>query len=205
MMSDLPEDLVEEILSWVPATSLRPLRSTCKRWRALLKEPRFNEKHFSKAPNQSCVIMLKEYRLWSMSIDLNVVPPSIEFKGALDLKCSRLNSEQLDIAKVFHCDGLLLCITKDNRPAVCNPYLGETRWIQHENGYKRYSRFALGYENNKSGRTYKILMFWESHHPVSGFEIYELSSNSWRVVNTPNCVKKKIFWRDFEGKCLLDF
>ncbi|CAA7018269.1 unnamed protein product [Microthlaspi erraticum] len=67
-MSDLLADLVEEILSRVPAKSLSRFRSTCKR---------FNEEHFCKAPKQSYILIMKEYRLWSMSVDLNIVPPSI--------------------------------------------------------------------------------------------------------------------------------
>ncbi|KAL0667541.1 hypothetical protein Bca4012_030245 [Brassica carinata] len=46
VMSDLPPDLVEEILSRVPATSLKPLRSSCKQWNTLFKDPRFAKKNF---------------------------------------------------------------------------------------------------------------------------------------------------------------
>ncbi|CAA7018996.1 unnamed protein product [Microthlaspi erraticum] len=185
-MSNLPEDLVEEILSRVPATSLKPLRSTCKGWKALFKTPRFAEKHFRKAPKQSHVVMLKNSRVFPMNVDFNVVPPSIEFKDALDLKCSLRNSEQLDIADVFHCDGLLLCITSGKRPVVWNPCLGETRWIQHKDGYEFSAGFALGYGKNKSDHSYKILMY--RNCGFDRFETYEFSSNSWRVVNTPNCI-----------------
>ncbi|ESQ47587.1 hypothetical protein EUTSA_v10021950mg [Eutrema salsugineum] len=191
-MSDLPSDLVEEILCRVPTTSLKRLRSTCKRWN-----------HFRKAPKQSSVLMLKAYKLCPISVDLNVVPPSVEFKDALDLKFSHSNSGQVDIAHVFHCDGLLLCITEDNKPVVWNPCLGESRWIQHEIGYDRYCEFALGYDNNQSCRSYKILMFWNSlywencqtNKPVGRFEIYELSSNSWRIVNPRSCPRIGIRYR----------
>ncbi|KAH0879870.1 hypothetical protein HID58_067264 [Brassica napus] len=58
-MKDLPPDLVVEILSRVPASSLKRLRS---------------KKHFHKAPRKSHVIMLKEFMFCPMKID--VVPPS---------------------------------------------------------------------------------------------------------------------------------
>ncbi|KAL9284353.1 putative F-box domain-containing protein [Arabidopsis thaliana] len=47
MISDLPEDLIEEILYRVPVASLRSLRATCKRWyhQALFKDPRFIKKY----------------------------------------------------------------------------------------------------------------------------------------------------------------
>ncbi|CAA7017032.1 unnamed protein product [Microthlaspi erraticum] len=100
--------------------------------------------------------------------------------GTLDLKDS--NSEQVDIAHVFHCDGLLLCTTKDKKLVVWNPCLGETRWIQSKTGYTSYSTFSLGYQNNKSCRSYKILRCWD-HHGYSQkvrFEIYEFTSDTWR-------------------------
>ncbi|CAA7017029.1 unnamed protein product [Microthlaspi erraticum] len=108
--------------------------------------------------------------------------------GALDLKDSNSNSEQVDIAQVFHCDGLLLCTTKDNKLVVWNPCLGETRWIQPKPGcqYPRHPTFFLGYQNNKSCRSYKILRCWESWNDEDEcnqrdrFEIYEFSSDSWR-------------------------
>ncbi|CAL9221912.1 unnamed protein product [Arabidopsis halleri] len=119
-MSDLPLNLVEEILSRVPATSLKRLLSTCKRWNALFKNKRFTVKHFSKAPKEFMVLMLKECRVFPVNVNLNVAPPSLEFEGALGLKDSHSNSEQVDIVHVFHCDGLVLCTTKDNRLVVWN-------------------------------------------------------------------------------------
>ncbi|EFH61779.1 hypothetical protein ARALYDRAFT_898748 [Arabidopsis lyrata subsp. lyrata] len=193
MMSDLPLDLEEEILSRVPATSFKRLRSTCRRWDALLKDQKFTEKHSRKAPKESMVLMLKEYRVCPISVNLNVTPPSIEFKGALGY--SHSSSEQVEITEVIHCDGLLLCTTNDNRLLVWNPCLGETKCIQLKVDYGRnYSSFALGYiQNNESCRSYKILWSWSSKDYESspperglGFEIYEFSSDSWRVLDDIN-------------------
>ncbi|CAH8261948.1 unnamed protein product [Arabidopsis lyrata] len=82
-MSDLPLDLVEELLSRVPATSLKRLRSTCKKWNALLNNRRFTEKHFREASKQSHALLWKDFRVCPMRINLNVAAPSIEFKSVL--------------------------------------------------------------------------------------------------------------------------
>ncbi|CAA7045720.1 unnamed protein product [Microthlaspi erraticum] len=163
IMSDLPHDILEEILSRVPATSLRPLRYTCKLWNALFKDQGFTNKHFRKAPKQSLVLMLKEHRVVSTSVNLNIGAPSVEFKGALVLKDSHSNPQQVDISYISsNCDGLLLCATKDHhRHVVWNPCLGETKWIQSKTGYdRRHTKLALGYVNNKSCRSYKILRWY---------------------------------------------
>ncbi|KAJ4897620.1 putative F-box/kelch-repeat protein [Raphanus sativus] len=189
MMSDIPQDLIEEILSRVPAASLRRLRSTCKLWNDLFKDGRFRENHIRKAPKQSRILMLNDYKISSLNVNLNVAPPAaVEFKGPLVLKDSHSCSQQVDIEDIFHCDGLLLCTIRNDRHRlmVWNPYLGETRWIQifqtttNSSSDLRYS-FALGYQNNNFCRSSRILKCWHSIDPMMVFEVYELSSGSWRV------------------------
>nr|VDD51744.1 unnamed protein product [Brassica oleracea] len=221
MLSHLPADLVEEILSRVPATSLKRLRSTCKKWNALFKDNRFIEKHLCNVPKQLRVLILEGCGLYPTSVDLNSVPPSIEFSDELSLNNS-YNSEKVYIDTVFHCDGLLLCTTTEDELVVWNPCLGETRWIKQNNGCVcfrwwepwfekfngRKTKCALGYENNQFFRSYKILMFWGGDL-VDGFEIYDFNSNAWRVVNAPNCfvirshgvaLKGNAYWNAYDDK-----
>ncbi|XP_010468518.2 PREDICTED: putative F-box/kelch-repeat protein At3g22730 [Camelina sativa] len=211
MMSSLPEELVEAILSRVQATSLKLVRSTCKQWNALVKNnQRFTDKHFREAA-KSTVLILKDYRFFPVSINLDVSATTIEFKNALSPEAPHSNSEKVDIAKVFHCDGLLLCTTKDKRLVVWNPYLGETRWIQvpFKTEHKRDPRYFLGYQDNKSCRSYKILRCWylDKYKPYyfATFQIYDFSSESWRVLdsvflnwytqlNTGICLKGNTYW-----------
>ncbi|CAG7876673.1 unnamed protein product [Brassica rapa] len=189
MMSDLPPELIEEILSRVPASSLKPLRSSCKRWNTLFKDPRFAEKHFAKAQRNSHVIILKELMFCPMmNVHLKVVLPSVEFKelGLEDFHSNK--PQQVCISDCFHCDGFLLCITTDDRLVVWNPCVGETRWIQYNNSYGGHSRFVLGYEKNKSGHTYKIMRYYWKHTETNGtvVEVYEFGSGSWRVLDDVN-------------------
>ncbi|KAL1194277.1 putative F-box protein [Cardamine amara subsp. amara] len=75
-MSELPEDLVDEILCRVPATSLKRLRYACKRWNCLFNDGKFTRNHFHKAPKESLILMFKNsqespFRFYSMSINLD--------------------------------------------------------------------------------------------------------------------------------------
>ncbi|KAH0927065.1 hypothetical protein HID58_019321 [Brassica napus] len=81
----LPWDLVIEILSRVPTTSVRRLRFTCKRWNALFKDQEFIKKHMDKAPKQCKVLTLSDSKVYSMNVNLN---------GIHD-----------NIYKIFHCNG----------------------------------------------------------------------------------------------------
>ncbi|KAL0655251.1 hypothetical protein Bca4012_075835 [Brassica carinata] len=114
--------------------SLKRLRSTCKRWNALFKDSRFTDKHFLKAGKQSLVLTLKVSGVMLASFSLNVDDLSIEIKVQLSLKDS--HSGSVCLLDIFHCNGLLLCTTtRNNRIVVCNPWLGETRWIQIKPDY----------------------------------------------------------------------
>ncbi|ESQ51428.1 hypothetical protein EUTSA_v10017637mg [Eutrema salsugineum] len=191
-MPHLPHELVEEILSRVPATSLKRLRSICRQWKSLFKDRRFTEKNFRKAPKQSLVllVMLMELITFSISDSLNVADlSSIEFKVPFGLENSLSNLEK--VVEVFHCcsnpisnncGGLLLCTTSLVKLVVWNQCLGETRWIQPIRDYNRWSRYSLGYENNKSCHSYKILSYHHVNDNLVGYEIYDFNSDSWRVL-----------------------
>ncbi|EFH57177.1 hypothetical protein ARALYDRAFT_320535 [Arabidopsis lyrata subsp. lyrata] len=173
---------VDEILSRLPATFLGRLRFTCKRWNALLKDSKFITKQLDKAAKQNLVLMLSNFRVYSMSINLkeihnNIdVDPSIKFTAKL--------SQQVEITQVFHCNGLLLCSTKEadkTKLVVVNPCTGQTRWIEPRSDCNIYDMYTLGYENNnkKSYDSYKILRI---SYGCNLLEIFELKSNSWRVL-----------------------
>ncbi|ESQ56256.1 hypothetical protein EUTSA_v10027376mg [Eutrema salsugineum] len=85
-MSDLPEDLLEEILCRVSATSLKRLRYTCKRWNRLFDNKRFTRKHFAKASKQFMILIMLKNKLQICSLSVNHKgSPSMDFKGELSL------------------------------------------------------------------------------------------------------------------------
>ncbi|ESQ56257.1 hypothetical protein EUTSA_v10027471mg [Eutrema salsugineum] len=213
-MSDLPEDLLEEILCRVPAIPLKRLRSTCKRWNRLFNDKRFTRKHIDTAAKQSLILLKieKKLRIFSLTVD-HKRSPSIDVKGELSLIDPRSSLDQFQISKVSHCDGLLLCTNKDNtRLVVWNPCTGQTRWIQPLIHHRSSDTLTLGsYQDKKSGnKSYKILRY-NKFSPEQRFEIYEINSGSWRIVKvTPNCrilytgprvsLKGKAYWFGWDIK-----
>ncbi|XP_024009294.1 probable F-box protein At5g47300 [Eutrema salsugineum] len=157
MISELPENLLEEILFRIPARSIKRLRSTCKRWKRLFKDKRFTISHFDKAPKQFLSFMLSESRLSLMHNNLHRFSP-VKVTSELNLIDSHSGFDQIGIRQVFQCDGLLLCLTNESktRIVVWNPCTGQTRWINH---YKLDTTYALGsYQDKKSNDvSYKIL------------------------------------------------
>ncbi|KAG2309181.1 hypothetical protein Bca52824_028929 [Brassica carinata] len=169
---DLPEDLVaDEIISRLPITSLGSVRSTCKKWNTLCKSRIFlgeGTKEFLMMDSRLCLMNFDQ-----RSKDSN---PSIRQVSVLD---------QIQICKVFHCDGLLLCVDYA-RLLVWNPYLGQTRWIHSI--FHISDRFALGHDHNNLN--HKILRIYDEIQPdpvtrryFSGFELYDFSSSSWKALD----------------------
>ncbi|XP_056843785.1 F-box/kelch-repeat protein At3g16740-like [Raphanus sativus] len=186
MISDLPRDIAEEVLSRLPMTSLRGVRLTCKSWNTLSKNQSFTKRSIGEAKQKQRkefqVVMMLEYKVHLMSV--NLLNPSIERIGKLVSL-----DEVVDISNIFHCDGLLLCVTKDRtRLVVWNPFNGQTRWIQPRDTYHIHDRYALGYEKKTeySPRNHKVLRFvvdYISVRRVCEFEIFSLDSNAWKVVD----------------------
>ncbi|EOA31963.1 hypothetical protein CARUB_v10015205mg [Capsella rubella] len=172
-ISDLPRDLVATILSKVPLTCMRRVRFTCKRWNTISKDPSFAKMLIDKAaPRQ--LIMNSETRVSLMS--------------GIGKLTSLNSSDQVEISQVFHCNGLLLCVTKDKtRLVVWNPYLGQTRWIEPRNAFHKLDLYALGYDG-KSFENQKILRFIDDiQSGVIEYEIFDLKSSSWKVLDvTPD-------------------
>ncbi|CAN6936805.1 unnamed protein product [Brassica oleracea] len=106
-MLDLPDDLLDEIFSRVPLDSTTAVRSTCKAWNASFYRR---------------MIVMMDHNVYLTSV---VVNENASTKRLGKLTC--LTHEQVKISEVFHCDGLLLFILKDDkRLVVWNPCLGET-------------------------------------------------------------------------------
>ncbi|CAA7012842.1 unnamed protein product [Microthlaspi erraticum] len=167
-MCDLIEDLVVEILTRVPITSLKAVRSTCKSWDDLSKNFIFGK---ATSTQQFLGFLTMNSKVYSLRFELQGTG-KYRKKGA-SIKQVAI-PYQVEIAKVFHCDGLVLCVPKrKSRLMVWNPYLGQRRWLPQRTDI--LDNFALGYDNNHN---YKILMFSES-----SYEIYDLSSSSWSVLH----------------------
>ncbi|KAG7580625.1 F-box domain [Arabidopsis suecica] len=198
---NLPRDLIEEIVSRVPLKYMRAVRLTCKTLNALSQSSSFMKLHIGKEAaaikeGETRMIMLMDCNLYLISVFFKGVDidPYIEHKG----KLTCLNdSDQVTISQVFYCEGLVLCIFKDStRFVVWNPYLGQTRWIKPSYSHRRDEcdsfSYALGYEDKKSCRSYKLLRFIDYFRGVPErqilcYEIYDFDYDLWTTLDvTPH-------------------
>ncbi|EOA36565.1 hypothetical protein CARUB_v10011712mg, partial [Capsella rubella] len=193
MAKELSSDLVEEILSRVPARSLVRLRFTCKQWETLIAEPRFVNKHlyhmrcreqqFTVFNNEHVISPLFGSAISYVGIDFN--KPG---KCGLKLPFPIALTPAINIS---HCDGLLLYVTK-SMVLVSNPLLNQKRWIKCTEGFDHQSMdvYGLGYISNQlsSSFDYKVVRFRcrVEAKDKSRVEVYAFKSDSWKVVVDKN-------------------
>ncbi|WZY69960.1 hypothetical protein YC2023_002200 [Brassica napus] len=76
-MSDLPRDMAEEVLCRITVTSLRPVRSTCKKWNRLSRCGVFAKTHLAhqakvaEEAKDPLVVMLMDYRVYLIRFNLS--------------------------------------------------------------------------------------------------------------------------------------
>ncbi|CAN8270920.1 unnamed protein product [Cochlearia groenlandica] len=188
IISDLSNDLIGEILSRVPLISLRSLRSTCKTWNALSKIQIIGNKASRK---QFMEFMIVDNRLCSIRFDFQRIHDGDEDddnNNATFVEPVKQVSilDQVEIFRLFHCDGLLLCVTKDDLDLVVwNPYLGQTRWIQPtttRNEFNMVDIYAFGYGIENNNRNHKILMAYTNYEGEKRkyIDMYDFGSNTWK-------------------------
>ncbi|CAA7059796.1 unnamed protein product [Microthlaspi erraticum] len=182
-LCDLPYDLIgENILAKVPLASLKPVRSTCKLLNALSKDLIVGK---AMCEFLGFMTMMRDGKLYTLRIDLQGI------RKDEDLVHSTIKQfalpDQVEIYKVIHSEGLVLCVINDtSRLLVWNPYLGQTRWIEKKKHMYMSYIYVLGYDNNRNHKILRLLIDLSSGLAV-GFEIYDFSSDSWRVLDlTPD-------------------
>lgn len=121
MVIELSSDLIEEILSWLPARSLARLRYTCKQWEILISELRFVDKHL--LSHIRC--REQQFTVFNNVSKSEVSCVGIDF-DELSNPCLNLQifkpvpSSDLSVYYMFHCDGLLVLVMRNNL-LVTNP------------------------------------------------------------------------------------
>ncbi|EOA36502.1 hypothetical protein CARUB_v10011211mg [Capsella rubella] len=166
MLSYLPCDLVDEILSRIPTKSLIRLRSTCKRWNSLFDDHIFSKKHFVSAIKESMFLLFINVRLFTISCELQRLDGYNVNLRKLSLRKCICKNKNCKIYEVLHCDGLLLALTQCFELIVWNPCLKETKLIEPhiDRLHIPTPGYAIGCDKKYGDRRYKILFFGSNRH-----------------------------------------
>jgi F-box interacting protein len=194
----LPEDLLMEILSRLPVKSLMRCKCVSKSWYALVTNPSFISKHLkiSHNLNRGAAILrlgggLDQLRLSTLSNE------TLEVSGDVDL--SQWFHDEVSMVSMFGpCNGIL-CLSgtlwnmRDgysdyDRLVLWNPATRESKMVppfprQQDLDFLTHIGFGFDPKTNDY-KVVRIMNFLFQHCEV---QVYHLSTNSWRVLDSsPN-------------------
>ncbi|XP_065857742.1 F-box protein CPR1-like [Euphorbia lathyris] len=182
-MANLPEELINEILLWLPVKSLLRFRCVCKSFCAIMESQSFINSHFKRS---------SENRIHRKLIDLGV-----HWKGNEGLLIHALDfneefQQEVVLDKLFpsmsypllfsYCNGLVLLYTFPCEFYVWNPSTRKYRILPGFPVTRTHNlKFALGYDSTTDD--FKALVFISKKG--CGFSqvwIFELKSSCWKRI-----------------------
>lgn len=190
---NIPEDIMFQILSRLPAKSLIRCKSVCKSWCALLEDKSFILTHANNMTNPSsrnanahllisCRNNMTNNRVISMSSDSSLdrfinqdLPPFFR-------------NDFGQIRLVGPCNGIICLYGYPDHIALCNPSIKEfkilptSRIPRPPDGKVRGGDIGIGFDSKKNDYKVIQILFCVSnqHGLVYHVEIYSLSTDSWR-------------------------
>ncbi|XP_059436796.1 putative F-box protein At3g10430 [Corylus avellana] len=197
MANELPEELVTEILLYLPVVSLLRFNCVCKSWYALITHQNFIRKHLLHNKNNSTLLLLWEDEtseddavstLSCETLQLSLTQP-------LPLRFTEVTSI------VGSCDGIV-CLSDDDalNVVIWNPATKETKVVPKSSlsrfSYDYHIKSGIGFGFDAKTSDYLIIKFfslfdsnesdyYEGHVPCYTIsEVYSLSADSWRKVDS---------------------
>ncbi|KAK6795130.1 hypothetical protein RDI58_008583 [Solanum bulbocastanum] len=186
------EDIISEIISWLPAKSIMRFKCICKAWNAWIEHPNFPKLHLARSQARPygtrLLFELYPYKRHPHPLDYN------------PKKKRRLERFPLELTTCFyfedmficsnHCNGLVcLYSSKDTQVYLFNVSTREIKALPFSvEGVKKNSmdpRLYLGFD--KITEKYKLLhIIWvPNSRRVMKYMILTLGTNSWRSIIIP--------------------
>lgn len=194
--SNIPEDLIIEILKRLPVKSIVRLRCACKAWRALTRSSNFIKIHlkFNRTTVRNDRLFVKHWDEAVSTTIFSLFPTELQDGLPLNLNL-QFQSEDISrsIIDIAYCDGVF-CVTNHTcLIALWNPATREFKnlpFLPHIMSIDEtvtMSRIGFGFDYKKTNN-YKVVVLakcrnTEKRKLVAGAHVYSLRRNSWRMVN----------------------
>ncbi|KAL0457488.1 UNVERIFIED_CONTAM: F-box protein [Sesamum latifolium] len=191
----LPDELIVEILTWLPVISVLRCRCVCKSWLSLISSPQFVRSHLRKTkqdPNYTHHRIMLNYHgdLMQCSFPSLLREPVID---AFDTDYSVLfPMESVWIMGSF--DGLI-CLAIDTKGLfLWNPSTRVCKKLPDFGVNENFCNFAFGLGFDKSSDDYKVVgVLISDRNPYEvAVKVYSLKSGQWKRIE------------NFQGRWLLD-
>ncbi|PRQ57332.1 putative F-box domain-containing protein [Rosa chinensis] len=206
-LTDL-DDVLDEILAWLPVKSLMRFRCVCKSWRALISQSYFVTKHFNYASKRftenTSRLLISTSPLKSLDCEASMLSLDCEaLKDLNDDGDAHLAIRKLEFPVMFpnssrrnivgSCNGLI-CVEIDLKDMVLwNPCTGQSNLLPKRPGQVSSQLCGVGYDlttkfsgfgYDSTNDDYKVVRGY--NYRVTGSEetvvqVFSLKSGSWRT------------------------
>ncbi|EXC30152.1 F-box/kelch-repeat protein [Morus notabilis] len=177
LSSNLPKEILVEIMTLLPPELLIRLKCLSKTWyvfiNALIKDPTFAAKHLRNRMSSTYIVLRSvgttppckpELKLLNVSSDDNVDDP-IDFVSK-DLFSVLIPEEYVGIGlnRIYHCNGIFClydCVMAYDTITLFNPAIKESKRLPKSNfaGALGMSSLAVGFGYDSRANDYKFVKF----------------------------------------------
>nr|XP_043638371.1 putative F-box protein At1g32420 [Erigeron canadensis] len=192
---DIPEDIIAEILSRLPAIALTRFKTACKQWLSLISHPSFSQLRLTNNATTSGLFLYarhpparKQYILTGRPEGGTLIPL---------LTIDNVDSDQMVNTRAEHLNGLVL-LTSDAFAYVINPTTRRVfklpfPWPQNKSknvvmiiNYKQYYLFGFDQSQNQHKILHMRLLRRDAANvKTTVFKVFSLSDYSWRNLDNP--------------------
>jgi hypothetical protein len=188
----LSQDLIAEILSWLPVKCLIRFQCVSKAWFALIKDPNFIRMHLENNRERSLLVETKTICLYFLG-RLNF---SNEYRFGESVKIFppfNFIHKPADTSVVGCCNGLVCIQTEGFKVVIWNPSIKKYKKLPFEplddeqklQTHSPAFKFAFGYDPvHNDYKVIWIVKFLEDGHFPNGVgvKVYSLKAHSWTIV-----------------------
>ncbi|KAI3469406.1 hypothetical protein Pfo_026069 [Paulownia fortunei] len=181
--SDLPQEILIDIFSWLPTKSIGKCRCLAKPWRTLLSTPQFIKSHLTRKTHQENLIL---------------ITPSHSIHSIATIKDDAV-SRKLELSNswtevVGSCDGLVLLVNEEYEKFLVNPITLQQVKIPNSplalKWRESFSMHGFGYDNLRDDYKVVTLSYYDTDNEyepdcVDTFvDVYSAKRGDWKRVES---------------------
>ena len=204
MSLNIPEELIIEIMSWLPPASLVQFKCVGKYWYALvnhlLNDPSFVAKHLQNLNDNNNIFSSPSIAVSCLHI---YETPVYNYKELFDLiSLSTPTTENDAISSVVedlnlpiipgekdmscltatHCNGVVCIADYYHNIILTNPAIKSSRILPKPNLVERFVLQGVGFGYDSKSNDYKVVRFGRDQSLYPKSEVYSLKSDSWKNI-----------------------
>ncbi|KAK7303379.1 hypothetical protein RJT34_14283 [Clitoria ternatea] len=186
-MADLPTEVIIDILSRCPVTSLLRFRSTSKSWKSLIDSHHFMSLHLTRSPNSNTNLIVRiESDLYKLDF------PAVD--NTVDSLNHPLMCYSNNISLLGSCNGLLCICNVADDIAFWNPSIRQHRILPYLPSPRRahpettlFAARVYGFGFDPLAKDYKLVRisyFVDLHHRTFDSQVilFSLRANAWKTL-----------------------